>query len=219
VPGVSYVCTDNELVPSFELCCPLMSLPLAFGTELATIPAKIPYIWPFEESLAKWRSKMPATGRLRVGICWAGNSVFGNDRNRSIPLDKFAALLSVPNVDFISVQKDVNEADAAVLRECGVLQLGQEFSDFVDTAAVIAMLDLVISVDTSVAHLAGAMGKAVALLLPFAPDWRWMLGRTDSPWYPSLRLFRQNQVGDWREPFERLHAELAEVSQQRTRTT
>ncbi len=119
----------------------------------------------------------------------------------------------MPNIDFVCVQKDVSEADAAFLRERGVLQLGQEFSDFADTAAVVAMLDLLISVDTSVAHLAGAMGKAVALLLPFAPDWRWMLNRTDSSWYPSVRLFRQSRIGDWREPFERLHGELVEVSQ------
>jgi ADP-heptose:LPS heptosyltransferase len=195
-----------------------MSLPQLFGTELATIPDRVPYVWPLEERLAKWRGRVPGNGRLRVGLCWAGNSIYGNDRNRSIPLSRFDALLSVPNVDFVSVQKDVNEADAVVLRERGVLALGRGFSDFADTAAVVAMLDILVSVDTSVAHLAGAMGKAVALLLPFAPDWRWMLNRADSPWYPSLRLFRQSRTGDWHEPFERLHGELIEVSQRPART-
>ena len=123
-----------------------------------------------------------------------------NDRNRSIPLERFAELLSVPELDFISVQKDVDERRR---RSCAstAFKLGQEFTDFADTAAVVAMLDLLISVDTSVAHLAGAMGKAVALLLPFSPDFRWLLDRTDSPWYPTMRLFRQSAIGDWETRF------------------
>ena len=129
-----------------------------------------------------------------------------------MPLDRFATLLSVPNLDFVSLQKDVDAAQAAILRDHGVIQLGQEFDDFADTAAVIAMLDLVIAVDTSVAHLAGAMGKAVALLLPFSPDFRWMLDRTDFPWYPTMRLFRQSAIGDWDDPLERLRHELAAVA-------
>jgi ADP-heptose:LPS heptosyltransferase len=110
------------------------------------------------------------------------------------------------------VQKEVSEAQAAILDSHGVLQLGQEFTDFADTAAVVAMLDLVITVDTSVAHLAGAMGKAVALLLPFSPDWRWLLDRTDSPWYPTMRLFRQTAICDWDTPLERVREELAAVA-------
>jgi hypothetical protein len=118
----------------------------------------------------------------------------------------------VPNLDFISVQKEVDDAEASILRQHGVIQLGQEFTDFSDTAAVVAMLDLLITVDTSVAHLAGAMGKAVALLVPFAPDWRWLLDRTDSPWYPSLRLFRQPATGNWDDPLDRVRQELADVA-------
>jgi tetratricopeptide (TPR) repeat protein len=212
VPGVSLVRTDNEIVPDFDLYCPLLSLPLAFATELETIPANIPYLWPLEERLAKWRERVPANGRLRIGICWAGSSMHANDRHRSIPLARFARLLAVPDLDFVSVQKDVSAADAAILRAHGVAQLGQEFTDFADTAAVVAMLDLLIAVDTSVVHLAGAMGKAVALLVPFSPDWRWLLDRTDSPWYPSLRIFRQSATGDWDRPLDRLHRELADVS-------
>ena len=213
VPGVSQVIADGETVPDFDLYCPLLSLPLAFETELATIPSSVPYLRPQEERIAKWRDRLPTSGRLRIGICWAGNSGYENDCNRSIPLERFAALLSAAGLDFVSVQKDVSEADAAILREHGVIQLGQEFADFTDTADVVAMLDLIISVDTSVAHLAGAMGKAVALLVPFSPDWRWLLDRTDSPWYPTMRLFRQTAIGDWAGPLERLRQELAEVAQ------
>jgi ADP-heptose:LPS heptosyltransferase len=116
------------------------------------------------------------------------------------------------SIDFVSVQKEVSGPQAELLRAYGVTQLGQGFTDLADTAAVLAMLDLVISVDTSVAHLAGAMGKAVALLLPFAPDFRWLLDRTDSPWYPTMRLYRQPAIGDWHTPLDRLRQELAAVA-------
>jgi len=209
VPGVSLVLGDGEPVPQVDFHCPLLSLPLAFQTELTTVPTNVPYLRPQQERLAKWRDRVPAPGGLRVGICWAGSSVHLNDRNRSMPLHRFAKLLSIPNLVFISVQKVVNDEDAAILREHGVIQLGQEFGDFADTAAVVAMLDLLITVDTSVAHLAGAMAKAVGMLLPFSPDFRWMLDRTDSPWYPTVRLFRQSAPGDWDGPIARMHQELA----------
>jgi tetratricopeptide (TPR) repeat protein len=212
VPGVAGVYGENEPLPEFELHCPLLSLPLAFETELATIPANVPYIRAYEERIAKWRGRLPDGGWLRVGICWAGTTAHSNNRRRSIPLESFAAVLSAADVDFVSLQKDVDETDAAMLRALGVVQLGQEFEDFADTAAVVAMLDLVIAVDTSVAHLAGAMGKAVGLLVPFAPDFRWLLERTDSPWYPTMRLFRQSAIDDWRGPLERVRQELAAVA-------
>jgi len=212
VPGVAQVFSDGEPLPQFDLYCPLLSLPLAFETELATIPANIPYARPLEARLTEWRCRMPDRGRLRVGLCWAGSSMHLNDRNRSIALDRFASILSIPGLDFISVQKDVSETQAAVLREHGVVQLGQQFADFADSAAVVAMLDLLVSVDTSIAHLAGAMGKAVALLLPFSPDFRWLLHRSDSPWYPTARLFRQSRVGDWDGPLEQVHLELADLA-------
>jgi ADP-heptose:LPS heptosyltransferase len=212
VPGISGLLADGEVLPEFDLFCPMLSLPTAFATELETIPTNVPYIRPFTERLAKWRHRFADDGRVRVGICWAGNSAHLNDRNRSIALDRLAKIFSVGGVDFISIQKDVNEAQAALLREHGVRQLGHEFDDFSDTAAAIALLDLVIAVDTSVAHLAGAMGKAVALLIPFSPDWRWLLGRSDSPWYPTMRIFRQSAVGDWTAPVERLREELIGVA-------
>jgi len=212
VPGVTGVFGENEPLPEFDLHCPLLSLPLAFETELATIPANVPYIRAYEERIAKWRGRVPDGGRLRAGICWAGTSAHSNNRRRSIPLQSFAAVLSVAGIDFVSLQRDVDETDAAMLRALGVLQLGQEFEDFADTAAVVAMLDLVIAVDTSVAHLAGAMGKAVGVFIPFSPDFRWMLDRTDTPWYPTMRLFRQGAIGDWSGPLERLRRELAGVA-------
>jgi len=190
----------------------MLSLPAAFGTEVETIPAPIPYVRPYEERLVKWRDRLPRPGGVRIGICWAGNSAHQNDRNRSMPLERLVPVFSIPGLDIVSLQKDVTAADAEALRAHGVVQLGQEFGDFADTAAVIAMLDLVIAVDTSVAHLAGAMGKAVALLVPFSPDYRWLLQRADSPWYPTMRLFRQSKLRDWTDPVERLRQELVVVA-------
>lgn len=212
VPGVAQVIADGDELPNFDLYCSLLSLPLAFGTEPATIPANIPYIRASQDRIAKWRDRMSANNRLRVGICWAGTGEHSNNRNRSMTLEIFAALLAIPGIDFVSVQKDVSDIEAAILQHFNVTQLGQEFKDFSDTAAVLAMLDVVISVDTSVAHLAGAMGKAAAVLIPFAPDWRWMLHRTDSPWYPTMRLYRQSRISDWNEPIERIHRELSAVA-------
>jgi hypothetical protein len=218
VPRVSLVVANGDALPDFDLYCPLMSLPLVFGTELETVPADVPYMWPFADRLAAWRPRLPDSGRVRVGVCWAGNPDFGNDRHRSIALERFARLFSVPGIDFVSLQKDVTPAEAVLLEHHGILQLGQQFADYADTAAVLAMLDLVVAVDTSVAHLAGAMGKATALLVPFSPDWRWLLDRADSPWYPTMRIFRQRAIGDWDELIERLRRELAEVARRRDRS-
>ncbi len=216
VPGVSLVVASGDAMPKFDLYCPLMSLPLVFGTELDTVPANIPYLRPYADRIAAWQPHLPDNGgRARVGICWAGNPGFGNDRHRSIPLERFAALFEVAGIDFISLQKEVNPAHAALLEQHGILRLGEQFEDFADTAAIVAMLDLVVAVDTSVAHLAGAMGRVTALLVPFSPDWRWLLNREDSPWYPTMRLFRQTATGDWDGVIERVRRELIEVSQRR----
>jgi tetratricopeptide (TPR) repeat protein len=212
VPGVALVVGEGDRLPPLDFHCPLLSLPLAFQTELATVPANVPYLRAPEERLAQWRERVPSNGRLRVGICWAGSAAHLNDRKRSIGLDRFASLLTVPGLDFVSVQKETSEAERALLRASGVVQLGPDCADFADTAAVLSLLDLVISVDTSVAHLAGAMGKAVALLLPFAPDFRWLVARTDSPWYPTMRLYRQPAIGDWETPLRRLREELSVVA-------
>jgi len=212
VPGVSSVFCGAESAPHVDFRCPLLTLPLSFQTEMATIPVNVPYIRPREEHVAKWREKLPQNGRLRIGLCWAGSPEHLNNRNRSIALERFAKVLSVPNLDFVSVQKEVSERQATILRENNVAQLGQGFQDFADTAAVLAQLDLLISVDTSVAHLAGAMGKPVALFLPWSPDWRWMHERTGSPWYPTMLFFRQMTRGDWDGPLDQLCQELAAVA-------
>ena len=213
--GVAAVIADGQALPDFDLYCPMLSLPLAFGTEFATIPSTVPYIRPQPDRIAQWQGRLPQTGRLRIGICWAGTAIHPNDERRSIPLEAFATILSVRDVDFVSLQRDVNAAQAAILEAYGVAPLGQEFADFADTAAVVSMLDLIISVDTAVAHLAGAMAKAVGLLVPFSPDFRWMLRRTDSPWYPTMRLFRQTAIGEWDGPLNRLREELAGIAASR----
>jgi ADP-heptose:LPS heptosyltransferase len=197
VPGVAQVIPSGGAVPDFDLICPLLTLPLAFRTELTTIPANIPYVRPGEEHIAKWRARLPDNGRLRIGLCWAGTKIHPNDHNRSMTLDRFAQLLSVANLDYVNLKKDVSEAEAAQLRARGGIDLGREFADFADTAAVVSMLDLIISVDTSVAHLAGALGKPVWLLNKFDGSWQWLIDRDDSPWYPSMRIFRQPKPGDW----------------------
>jgi Tetratricopeptide repeat/TPR repeat len=212
VEGAAAVFARGEPLPAFDIHCPLMSLPLAFATELAAVPARIPYLRARQDWVAKWRDRLPANGRLRVGLCWAGSAAHLNDRNRSIPLERLIPVLVVPGLDFVSLQKDVSAAQAAILHNHGVIELGGEFTDFSDTAAVLSMLDLVVAVDTSIAHLAGAMGKAVALLLPFSSDFRWLLDRTDSPWYPTMRLFRQTRIGDWDGPLDRLRQELGDIA-------
>jgi hypothetical protein len=217
VAGVAQVLTDGDPTPDFDLHCPILSLPLAFKTELATVPAEVPYVWPSRERLEMWSPRLPPeTGRLRVGLCWAGNPGHVNDRNRSMALTHLTDVLSLSNIDFVSLQRLVKDQDAVILRDHDVPDLGGQFTNFADTAAVVALLDIIVAVDTSVAHLAGAMGKATALLIPFSPDWRWLLDRADSPWYPSMRIFRQSSPGDWPGVATRLRDELCDAAERRS---
>jgi hypothetical protein len=150
---------------------------------------------------------------LRVGIAWAGSTLHKNNHQRSIALDRFAALLAAPDIEFVSVQKDLAPADAATLSgHANVIHIGGELHDFADTAAVISLLDLVVSADTSVVHLAGALGRPVWVLVPFSPDFRWLLGREDSPWYPTARLFRQPRLGDWESVIARVQDDLKRLA-------
>jgi tetratricopeptide (TPR) repeat protein len=199
---------EGEALPPFDLGCPLLSLPLAFGTTLATIPANVPYVQPDAERVVRWQARLPASASLRVGLAWSGNPAHKNDRRRSIAFKHLAPLLAVPGVQFISLQKEPRPSDAEALRRSPLIDLAVELNDFADTAAVVASLDLIISVDTAVAHLAGAMGKPTWILLPFSPDWRWLLERDDSPWYPTARLFRQPRIGDWASVIASLAGEL-----------
>jgi hypothetical protein len=198
----------DEPLPAYDYHCPLLSLPLVFGTTLTTIPAAVPYVNAAGEKVAAWRERLGPTSRRRVGLAWSGSPGHKNDRNRSVPLAELTGLARA-GVDLISLQKEVREADRATLEACPAIRhFGACLQDFDDTAALIANLDLVISVDTAVAHLAGALGKPVWILLPYAPDWRWLVGRTDSPWYPTARLYRQPRPGDWANPIQRMAEEL-----------
>jgi tetratricopeptide (TPR) repeat protein len=175
----------------------LMSLPAIFETTLETIPAEVPYLSPHPGLVGHWAKRIGAGG-FKVGIVWAGRPQHENDRNRSMRLEDLLPLAKIRGVALYSLQKGpAEEALAKPPKGMTVTALGGLFADFADTAAAIANLDLVISVDTAVAHLAGAMGKPVWTLLPLVPDWRWLLEREDSPWYPTMRLFRQAKAGDW----------------------
>jgi tetratricopeptide (TPR) repeat protein len=207
--GAARVLAQGEALPAFDLHCPLASLPLALKTELASIPADVPYLAAPAERVEKWRARVEALPRPRVALAWAGNAAHANDRNRSIALSRLAPLWSVAGLSFVSVQRELREVDAGVLaRAPRLFHLGDELADFADTAAVLALCDLVISVDSAAAHLAGAMARPVWILLPFAPDWRWMLARADSPWYPTAKLFRQPAIGDWESVVARVRSEL-----------
>jgi len=187
---------QNEAPTEFDLHCPLMTLPLAFGTRLETIPAfESGYLSVPPADIARWDQRLPR-GRRRIGLVWSGSRIHGNDANRSIRLARLSPLLQTDDI-WVSLQKEIRDADRAALAGSGLLDVSAELGDFADTAALISSLDLVISVDTSVAHLAGALGKPTWIMLPFAPDFRWLLDREDSPWYPKMRLFRQSRAGDW----------------------
>lgn len=180
----------------FDFHIPLLSLPLAFGTTLATIPNHVPYLSSDAAKLATWEKRLGEKTHPRVGLVWSGARKHLNDHNRSIPLALLAPLLQQPYA-FHALQKDVRPEDAPIIARHGVLTHADDLQDFTDTAALVMAMDLVITVDTSVAHLAGALGKSVWILLPYAPDFRWLLNRDDTPWYPSARLFRQTLSGDW----------------------
>ena len=208
VDGVTQVLPEGSPLPAFDYHCPLPSLPLAFKTDLHNIPCRIPYIHSDPERVAVWRERLGTRTRPRVGFAWSGSAAHRNDRNRSIPLAEMLALFG-EWADWISIQKDVSNADGSLLASrADVRHVGSQLENFADTAALIELMDVVVTVDTSVAHLAGAMGKPVWILLPFNPDWRWLLDREDSVWYPSARLFRQPAMGDWASAVRRLREAL-----------
>ena len=213
--GPHAVLGRGDALPVFDLHCPLMSLPLAMKTTVSSIPADVPYLFADPAKVSDWRFRLGAGAGVRVGIAWSGNSLYRNDRQRSIPLDLLAGLLSLP-FEFHILQKDVRPDDMATLQRLGRAQWhGSRLNDFSDTAALVELMDLVISVDTSVAHLAGALGKEVWILLPFHPDHRWFLDRGDSPWYPTATLLRQPRPGDWHEVAAQVARRLASLGKLR----
>jgi tetratricopeptide (TPR) repeat protein len=210
IAGVEVI-GNGDPIPEFDMHCPLMSLPLAFGTTIDTIPADVPYLAAPASRTERLEALLPPRQGLRIGLVWSGNATHKDDHNRSISLARLGPLLEAPGVQFVSLQKELRDADAQLLaQDARMTDLGRHFGDFDDTAAAIDLVDLVISVDTSVAHLAGAMGKPVWVVLPFCPDWRWLLERDDNPWYPTARLFRQPAIGDWDSVIARLTEALAQ---------
>ena len=212
MPGSPHLIEPGQPIGNFDVHCPLMALPLTFGTTLQTIPANVPYLTPSAEDVQRWRARVASAGsRLNVGLVWAGNSAHGADRFRSLTLASLAPL-SATHVTFFSLQKGPAAAQLAQsLPGMRIVDVAPELRDFADTAALIACLDLVITVDTSAAHLAGALGRPVWTLLSFAGEWRWLRDREDSPWYPTMRLFRQPALGQWTPVIERVAAELTRL--------
>jgi tetratricopeptide (TPR) repeat protein len=213
LPGVSQYCHRWTDVPGHAAHCRLSSLPYLFHTQIDTIPSQFPYLKADPARIAHWRDRLDATlppGVKRIGLAWTGRPTHPNDRRRSLPLAQLELLADAGPAVFVSLQKPMPERDVAALsRFPGMTNLADALTDFGETAALIENLDLVITVDTSMGHLAGAMGKPAWILIPKAADWRWMLDREDSPWYPSVRLFRQQTPGAWQAPLDRLRSALA----------
>ena len=206
--GVSCILGKNEPLPNFDFHCPLMSLPLAFNTLLENTPADVPYLQPDPKLVVKWECKLGEKQLPRIGIAWSGNPNHAQDEHRSISLERFLKLRA-ENIQFVSLQRDVRSEDLELLTQHpSILHFGHKLADFSDTAALVQSMDLVITVDTSIAHLAGALGKPVWILIPHLPDWRWLTEREDSPWYPSARLFRQPSKGDWDSVLHMIRGEL-----------
>jgi Flp pilus assembly protein TadD len=224
-PGIDQVVAAGSLLPPFAAHAPLLSLPGVFRTSLATIPAKVPYLWADAQLVERWRPEVSAVpplptpspsggegkvrGSFKIGITWQGRPSHPGDRHRSVPLAQFTPLARLDGVRLVSLQVGPAAAQAAG-SDLGVIDLGSRFSpaSFADAAAVMMSLDLVVTVDSAVAHLAGALGVPVWVAVPFAPDFRWLLERDDSPWYPSMRLFRRKDPSNWEEVFARIAAEV-----------
>ena len=220
--GVWRLLVKSDPLPAFDLHCPICSLPLAFRTRPETIPADVYLPRPAEARIQAWENRLqnafrnPLQSPLgprskpRVGLAWSGNPNHWNDHNRSIPLQKLSGLLDL-DAAFVSLQKDPRPDDRAQLERTGVIDLTAHLTDLAETAALMSCLDLVITVDTGVAHLASALGRPTWILLPYTPDWRWLLGRDDSPWYGSVRLFRQDQRRDYAPVIERMREALQQL--------
>ncbi len=209
--GSVQIVTRGSRLPDFEWQSPLMSLPLVFQTDLASIPASIPYLRADSQLTREFAQHFasPANTGLRVGLVWSGSPRHTRDPQRSIPLAQLCTLTEIPGTTFYSLQKGPAAKELLDMPiDMNLVDLSGYLNDFADTAAAVANLDLLVTVDTAVAHLAGALGKPVWLLLTRNPDWRWLLEREDSPWYPTARLFRQSVAGDWASVIERVHYEL-----------
>ena len=206
--GAAQIVARGEPVPQVDFECPLLSLPLAFKTDLDSVPAPLGYLKAEAAAIDTWQKHLgPQTGP-RIGFVCSGSATHKNDKNRSIAMRNMLAI-APEGMAFVCLQKEFRPRDAAFLRSRrDVPFFGDTLADFADTAALIANMDLIVTVDTSIAHLAGALGKPTWVLLPYNPDWRWMLGRSDSPWYPNMRLFRQKHIGAWAAVLDEVGAAL-----------
>jgi hypothetical protein len=211
--GVDRVLSPGDARPPIDCHAPLLSLPRLFGTDLDSVPAPIPYFTVDPERRAHWSQKLSGKTGFKVGLAWQGNPSYDGDRRRSIPLSLMKPLTNVPGVCFYSLQRKPGAEQLCGDLAQTIAELGaDEWSDFAETAAVLANLNLVISVDSAVAHLAGALGVPVWVALPEASDWRWLTNRDDTPWYPSMRLFRQRRTGGWDDVFQRMSKALQRTS-------
>ncbi len=207
--GIDELIGRGDELPSFDVQAPLLSLPRILCTSLDTIPADVPYLFADPRLVEHWRGELGALAGCRIGIAWRGNPENRGDRDRSIPLSCFEALAGLPGVHLVSLQKGAGVEELHEARgHFPVTEVGSRLEDFMDTAAVLSNLHLVVACDTAVAHLAGALGVPAWVALPLVPDWRWLRDRRDSPWYPTLRLFRQKKLGDWPGVFAQIKAEL-----------
>ena len=202
----------NKNLPSFDYYCPLMSLPLAFKTSINSIPNNVPYLYVNNVKNNNWQERLGRKTKTRVGVVWSGSTHHKNDHNRSLTLTQISSLFELP-FEFHCLQKEIRELDIETLNNIKAINQHQsDLHDFSDTAALVNQMDLIISVDTSVAHLAGALGKKVWILLPFVPDFRWLLNRNDSPWYPTAEIFRQPDIDDWDTVIKELISKLKSIS-------
>lgn len=208
LPWVAQIIPVGEKLPNFDFHCPLLSLPLALGTTLETIPSFKRYLHSAQGKRIEWESRLGQRIKPRIGLVWSGSATHKNDHNRSISLAVLLPYLP-EGYDYVCLQKEMRDQDKPVLAASHRIRFfGNELADFSDTAALCDLMDLVISVDTSVAHLAGALGRPTWILLPYVPDWRWLLDRDDSPWYPSVRLYRQPVLSDWSGALEKMGADM-----------
>ncbi len=209
LPGIGEIVCEGDPLPAFDYYCPMMSLPERLALDFPAIDGR-PYLQADPESLVKWRARLGKQSTPRIGLCWSGNPAHKKDRQRSLGLAPLSSLLT-GNAEYHCLQKDIRENDQQLLDQLPQIRVhSQQLADFSDTAALLSLMDLVITVDTSIAHLAGALGKEVWILLPSNPDWRWLLDRQDSPWYDSARLFRQAQYGDWNSVLDEVREALSD---------
>ena len=208
-PGVERVIPEGSVLPEFALHAPLMSLPLAFGTTLNSVPASIPYLSADAALAGLWQARLGSTRSFKIGVTWQGNPTYRRDRERSFRLAELERVARIPGVELVSFQRIHGvEQLGEIQSKFAVTSIGEELNDFMDTAAAMKSIDLMITPDTSLGHLAGALGVPIWLALSFAADSRWLQGRSDSPWYPSMRLFQQARWGEWGQVFEQMAAAL-----------